>query len=905
MLSRFHIALRHLAVGLAVLFSGLSAPEALAQNPNWSINPPDFEQSMNVVGVLTINGTASANSNDQVAAFVGTEIRGVASPLDVSGTQYFFLTVYANGGTETITFKAYDATNDRVLDITETVTFVANGVEGTLGTPFTWAATGSQVAKPAVPVLKTPTDGATNQALGVPLTWDVAQRATSYDLEIATTVTFDTPLVSETGLTTTQFTPTSLSATTTYFWRVRAVGAGGASAWSNPFSFTTGAATRPTLVAPADSARNQATTITFLWSAVPNTVSYDFQIATDNAFINLVADVTGLMAATRDQAGFSAGATYHWRVRAVGAGGAGAWSKPFIFTTRPLAPQVPTILAPNNQAQNIPRSVRLLWNPAERATQYDVQVATDEAFTTLVADEDSLTTTFYDVADLDLATTYFWRVRGRNEGGISAWATPFSFGTQRGSIPANPVLLTPVDAAQLTTTTVDFIWRSNRASSYTIQISPESDFSTIPVQSAGLTDTTFTATGLTEGATYFWRVQASDGASSSIFSLSLVRPGLQVSVPELQSPANNSTDLPLEVQLAWGAASNATTYDVQVSESSTFAATFVNETGITGIRLDVRNLASETTYFWRVRGRNGEAASNWSTSFQWTTKAAVALPNAPTLLLPRDGLVSGETGLMLSWRASGASSRYHVQVATQLHFGDLVVDDEDVDATEYQLSNLSRGTDYFWRVRSIGEGGFSAWSDIFQFRVAELELPDPPALVAPADGAENVAASFELQWEIVLGVTSYEVQIATTSDFARPIFRREGVRTTRQAVTNLALNDTYFWRVRSRTAVGAGEWSAPFSFNTNVVSVLSAPSLTAPAHNATDRPLDVRLVWSVVSQTTHYDVHIATDASYQNLVLSETNVASTFLDASNLTHGTTYFWRVRSRTSDEESAWSS
>lgn len=904
MLYRFPKAVVYCSVVVGTLLGGFGLPVALAQNPNWSVNPPDFEQSMNVVGTLTINGTASTNPDDQVAAFVGTEIRGLASPITVSGTQYFFLTVYANGGTETITFQAYDATNDRVVTIAETVTFVANGVEGTLGTPFTWAGTGSQVAKPAVPVLQAPADGATHQPTTTALAWGSAARATSYDLQVATTAAFTTPFIDETGVTTTQFSPSGLVATTAYFWRVRAVGTGGVSTWSDPFSFTTGAATAPTLVQPADSTRNQPTTVSFLWSALPNTASYDVQLATDTDFTNVVASPTGITVAAYEHSGLTPGVTYHWRVRAVSTGGAGSWSAPFVFTTKPLAPAIPAILSPVHQTQNLPRALRLLWSPASRATSYDVQVATDAAFETLVAAQESVTETFFDLTGLQLATTYFWRVRGRNEGGVSTWATTFSFATARGSIPTTPTLLEPADGTQIQGTSVDFRWRSNRSDSYTIQVATDEAFTTIAVQGVGLSDTTFTASGLVVGTTYFWRVQASDGAASSVFSFTTVRPGIQVGVPVLQTPTDRSRDIPLEVRLTWAAATNAQSYDVQVAPTSAFATTFVDQAGVTATQLDVRNLASETTYFWRVRGRNGGTVSAWSTPLQWTTQAAVPLPDAPTLLLPRDGLISGETSIRFSWQGVGGSSRYHVQVSTQIHFGSLLIDQEDVDDTAFSLSNLEREQDYFWRVRSVEATGFSAWSDIFQFRIAPLVLPDAPVLQTPADQATEVNVSPELRWALVTNIEGYDVQVSTTEDFADLIFRRDGVRTTRQAVTGLAWGSIYFWRVRSRSTAGAGDWSTPFQFTTEAVQAPSAPTLTAPADKATNQALDVKLAWNAASGATQYDVQVATDSGFQTLVMNRSGVTASSVTAAALQHNTTYVWRVRSVGSGGASTWS-
>jgi len=104
--------------------------------PTWSVNPTAFQSTATLVGALTLDATASTNPADVVAAFVGSEVRGLATSIAVGGQRLFFLTIHGTGNGDTVTFKAYDAAQDRVVDLDETVTFAADANFGTVAAPF-------------------------------------------------------------------------------------------------------------------------------------------------------------------------------------------------------------------------------------------------------------------------------------------------------------------------------------------------------------------------------------------------------------------------------------------------------------------------------------------------------------------------------------------------------------------------------------------------------------------------------------------------------------------------------------------------------------------------------------------------------------------------------------------------
>lgn len=85
-----------------------------------------------------------------------------------------------------------------------------------------------------VPVLSAPADAAVLSSLTPAFSWAAVPGAATYDIEIRATLT-GTPTA--TGITGTTYTPSALDVFTTYSWRVRAVNAAGAGAWSATRAF--------------------------------------------------------------------------------------------------------------------------------------------------------------------------------------------------------------------------------------------------------------------------------------------------------------------------------------------------------------------------------------------------------------------------------------------------------------------------------------------------------------------------------------------------------------------------------------------------------------------------------------------------------------------------------------------
>tara|TARA_R110002049_G_scaffold307628_1_gene508687 strand:+ start:15578 stop:16498 length:921 start_codon:yes stop_codon:yes gene_type:complete len=125
----------------SILVFFLIGISAYGQAPTWSVNENDFEHTMSFVAFLNIEGITLSSPNDIVAAFVNGECRGVANLTYVANRDryYAYFNVFSNTNGETLSFKVYDSTNDKVVDIAKTVNFEINALYGDVSQAFSFA----------------------------------------------------------------------------------------------------------------------------------------------------------------------------------------------------------------------------------------------------------------------------------------------------------------------------------------------------------------------------------------------------------------------------------------------------------------------------------------------------------------------------------------------------------------------------------------------------------------------------------------------------------------------------------------------------------------------------------------------------------------------------------------------
>ena len=118
---------------------------------------------------------------------------------------------------------------------------------------------------------------------------------------------------------------------------------------------------------------------------------------------------------------------------------------------------------------------------------------------------------------------------------------------------------------------------------------------------------------------------------------------------------------------------------------------------------------------------------------------------APNPISPKQNeIVNGESAVNLHWGIRGVVQTYHLQVATDSAFQNLVVDTKNLTMTSFALKNLNNNSKYFWRVNTTNAADTSDWSNIFVFRTGS-----PFITILNPNGSERIYfdSTYIIRWQ--------------------------------------------------------------------------------------------------------------------------------------------------------------
>jgi lipase (class 2) len=404
--------------------------------------------------------------------------------------------------------------------------------------------------------------------------------------------------------------------------------------------------------------------------------------------------------------------------------------------------------------------------------------------------------------------------------------------TQPGGPPAGqasvmlpPTQISPANSATNQQLTLTLVWDADsEATQYRVQVSTQSDFSTLLVNAGILPTKSYQVGPLSASTTYYWRVNAANSegttAWSTTWSFTTAPPP---SAPSLASPANGATGVALSPIVNWNASPNTTYYRLQVSTNSSFSTITFDDTVITTTSRQIPQLANSTTYYWRVNARNSAGSSPWSGVWSFTTALP---PPAPVLASPANGATGQSLTPTVSWNSASGATSYGVDVSTSSVFSSLTASYSGLSGTSQQLNTLDPRTTYYWRADATNDIGPGLWSETWSFTTGDGPAPPPPTLSSPANGSTGQLLSLSVFWNSSPYATSYRVQVSTSSNFNSLVLDQAGATETSQYVSGLANGTVYYWRVNAHNTTGTSDWSAVWNFTTR--TTLPPPCGSSP-----------------------------------------------------------------------------
>jgi hypothetical protein len=553
----------------------------------------------------------------------------------------------------------------------------------------------------------------------------------------------------------------------------------------------------------------------------------------------------------------------------------------------------PALLSPANNATNVSITPWLQWNHVASGVvnTYQIQVATDAAFTNIVKDS-SMVDSAWHVGPLLNCTNYYWRGKTTNANGVSAWSTAWTFKTIAIK-PAAPALVSPTDnaAGVILTPTLSWSAGDNCTDSYHLQVAKDAGF-TNGVMNTWTTQTSQVLSTLEQGTFYYWHVKAINSVDSSSYSASrnFQTVVLTPPTPQMVSPVNGDSTLDPIVQLKWRTNSNTNFYHVQLATDQNFTSLIINDSTLTDTFKTTISLTNCQKYYWHVQAKNAVGLSLYSTT--WNFKIKPATPLQPVLVNPVDNATGVSLTPTLSWTAGDICSySYRLQVAKDSFFT-TVVWNEYLALTSRQLTTLEEETDYYWRVKSINPTDSSQFTAYRKFKTL-VNPPIAPQLSSPGNGASDIDTSVTVRWRITPHTDFYHLQLAMDPTFTSLIIDDSTLTDTFKIATPLTNCRKYYWHVRGKNVSGTGIFSSTWNFQIKPIAP-APPVLSSPADNATGVSLTPNLSWTAGDICSYnYRLQVAKDPTFTTIV-ADVYTSQTSQTLSTLETETFYYWHVKS-----------
>jgi hypothetical protein len=644
-----------------------------------------------------------------------------------------------------------------------------------------------------------------------------------------------------------------------------------APAVDRPASFAAPLADPPVLVSPIDGATTTGASDppvgvpTFQWLPVAGATLYHVQVSASAGFATVVIERDTYATTYTPEIAFADG-LYYWRVKArigtVWDAYANAWT--FNKDWSAAGANVPQLLSPAEGAIRAAfQDSDFAWTSIDGAATYRLEISTSPDFNSTAYTATTLKARHTPTVRLP-NNLYYWRVipfDNKGNAGVSSLVGSFTFAWIQA-----PQLLNPPDLEE-PKFLPRFSWTAVEAARlYELQVSTQPDFSS-SLTSYSTYHTDYTPErSLSNDQDYFWRVRATDvrGTNSPWSAVRRFRMKWNFEA-QLLAPLNNavSTSYPF---FAWAPIPSAERYQVQIDESTSFAAPIASEkiyNTLSYAHPQWANATIDGDYFWRIRGVDAQDnVTPWS-DLRSFRPSCTPSPNQiyPHYYYSPDSAnlpVHGDR--TIAWPVFVWDTSIVCDPATghvlwpPVDSYELAVDDDiyfhspnfeittrgnaAAPTTANPFNGLTAGTVYYWRVRAYRGGqqiGFdTVWTLRYDPAVPELPFENKPALIYPASGFEAVEVPPVLGWQPVVGTTGYRVQVARDATFTEVVDEAVAQFVNYvpwQGPTALPFG-TYYWRVRRETP-SAGDWSETRQFNLSFDLRMGNPYDFPPPDGAT------------------------------------------------------------------------
>lgn len=647
----------------------------------------------------------------------------------------------------------------------------------------------------------------TNQKYGVRLNdqlrWTKVDGAEQYKVEITTSPNFNYITKFFVGIKDTFVIIPPLKNNTRYYWRVFAIKGLDTVISLNTFSFTTVLET-PFLSMPANNSLNVPLQSRLDWNIVEGADFYLVEISNTNTFEPATRIYDSSIVNYLQFKDLKNEQFYYWRVRAARHTDTSDWSEVFGFRTEMITPQ---LFYPLDKSENTETNPIFRWKEYPREVQYHLQVSKISDFTNLIIDT-LISNPYFVVQELKANTTFYWRVRTVDGKYHSSWSHYFWFRTGNNTIVQEPILITPKNGIT-TNLPIKFMWTPSPGSiKYRIQISENSNFTALVVDTQTLyPDFDFQTNNPKDF--YYWRVKTYKTYDSSKWSdtwlVKIYNPNRRIS---LLSPSNGELQVKTSDTLRWEQILGADYYILDVAADEDFTDMVINSLKVQNNFYVFSNFVKGKRYFWRVKCSVKERENVWSNVWSFTIETNKVLAT-PSPILPQNDIYGFEIDGKFEWQKVPDARYYRLIIAKDTLFDEIIVS-VITSNNYYKLQTpLEYSEKYYWKVSALSEFANSKWSNVFVL-TTELEAPQ---FTYPKHNQVKLDLITEFTWNEVKDYKYFNLQISTDENFNYMVYNINNLQTTKVQL-KLEQDQTYYARIKAKNYENYSRWSRTITFST-------------------------------------------------------------------------------------------